>query len=214
VIDVCYDEIRGCTMAAVPKKRWTVKEYFALERESEEKHEFIDGDVYAMSGASLKHNRIVRNVITSLTNQLTDEQPCESLPSDMRVKVNRRDYTYPDVTVFCGEPHLETDADLDTLLNPTLIVEVLSPSTANFDRSTKFQKYKQIDSFQEYVLIEQDSARVERFLRQPDGQWLYRDAVGLEDSLELQSIGCTLALADVYRQVKFDAETDDTPSVS
>jgi Uma2 family endonuclease len=201
-------------MAAAPKKRWTVEEYFALERESDEKHEFIDGDVYAMSGASLKHNLIVRNVVTYLTIQLTEEKPCLSLPSDMRVKVNQRDYTYPDVSVVCGEPRLDPHAPLDTLMNPTLIVEVLSPSTANFDRSTKFQKYKQIDSFQEYVLIEQDSPRVERFLRQSDGQWLYRDAVGLEESLELQSIGCKLALADVYRQVKFDTETDDTPSIT
>lgn len=189
-------------MAALPK---TVEEYLAFERSSDEKHEFVDGEVYAMSGAKLSHVRIVRNTMSTLANQLADER-CEPLSNDMRLKVSPRDYTYPDIIVVCGEPQLVEDAYLDTLLNPTLIVEVLSPSTEKFDRTRKFELYRQIESLREYVLIAQDRPRIERYLRHEAGEWLYKDAAGLE----LQSIGCTLHLGEVYRQVTFEDDAENT----
>lgn len=193
-------------MSAQTKKRWTVEEYLALERSSDEKHEFIDGEVYAMSGASLKHNRIVGSTYASLFNQLVNK-PCEPLPSDMLVKINQRNYTYPDISVVCGKAQLEPDAPLDTLLNPTLIVEVLSPSTEKYDRGKKFDLYRTLPSLQEYLLIAQDEYRIERYLRQSDGNWVFTAGVGIDASIELPSISAALKLVDVYRQVTFEDET-------
>lgn len=192
-------------MSAPPKQRYTVDEYFAIERSSDVRHEFIDGEIYAMSGGSSAHSQISQNTASSLHYQLRD-QPCIVYNSDMRVKINNRDYTYPDIPVVCGEPQVENEKH--TLLNPTLIVEVLSPSTANYDRGEKFDRYRTLESLQEYVLIAQDEARVERFLRQNNGkgEWLYAAAVGLEATLTLPSIGCTLALTDVYAKVDFEGE--------
>ncbi len=189
-------------MSAIQHKRWTAEEYLAFERDSEEKHEFVDGEIYLMSGASQNHNKIVGNTIVTLGMQLRN-RPCEFYPSDMRVRV-ARNYTYPDVTVVCGTPEFE-DSRRDTLLNPTVIVEVLSPSTERYDRGRKFHNYRGITSLQEYVLISQDTYRVERYLRQPNDEWLLSIVQGVDGSLNLTSIGCTLALADVYDKVVFDA---------
>lgn len=191
-------------MSVLPSKNWTVEEYLAFERASEEKHEFVGGEVYLMTGASRKPNLITGNVNTSLNNQLR-ELPCEVYINDMRVRIQKREYVYPDVIVMCGEAQLE-DEHLDTLLNPTVIIEVLSPSTEQYDRGRKFRNYRLLDSLQEYVLVAQDSARVERYLRQADGQWLFSDTAGLEASVDLISIGCTLLLADIYNKVTFDVE--------
>ena len=179
-------------------------EYLAFERASETKHEYINGRVYAMGGASEKHNLICTNTIGSFYSQLRGT-PCRVYMSDMRVQVNKTGlYTYPDISVVCGESQLADDV-FDTLLNPVVVIEVLSPSTEAYDRGQKFQHYRQLNSLQEYVLIAQDQPRIERFLRQPDGQWILGDAPGLEASLELPSIGCTLPLADVYEKVSFEA---------
>ncbi len=196
-------------MAALPKKRWTVEEYLAFERASEEKHEFIDGDVYLMSGASRQLNLISVNVISSLTTQLR-ERPCEVYGSDMRVRVEG-DFTYPDVIVICAVPLFDDNEFVDTLLNPTLIVEVLSPSTELYDRGKKFQKYRTIDSFQEYVLIAQDEYRIERFLRDETGNWIFSEAISAQAEVNLTSIGCTLRLADVYAKVTFEPDESAPP---
>lgn len=194
-------------MAAIPEKRWTVEEYLAFERASDEKHEFLDGEVYAMSGASREHNLITTNTSTAFNNALR-QSPCEVYASDMRVKApgTKGGYLYPDVVVVCGEVHLE-DKHLDTLLNPTVIVEVLSSSTENFDRGAKFQHYRVLGSLQEYLLIAQDVAHIEHYVRREDGGtafgWLLADAKGLEAVVELRSVGCQLTLADVYNRVNF-----------
>jgi Uma2 family endonuclease len=194
-------------MAAPPNVRMTEAEYLAFDRASDVKHEYYRGEIFAMSGASRKHNVISGNTYASLHAQLRG-RPCEKYQAEMRVRVARtRLYTYPDITVVCGEPHF-ADNEFDTLLNPTLLVEVLSPSTERYDRGRKFQHYREIDSLREYVLIAQDQPRIERFLRQDDGTWLLSDASGLEGRIELASIGCTLALADVYEQVTFEAEDE------
>jgi Uma2 family endonuclease len=192
-------------MSSVPKLRFTLEQYLALERQAEYKSEFLDGEIFAMAGARREHNLIVSNVLASLHGQLRG-RPCETYPSDMRVKVAATGLcTYPDVVVVCGEPRFE-DENGDTLLNPTLLVEVLSRTTEAYDRGEKFAHYRLLESLAEYVLIAQDRCRVERFTRQPDGQWLLSEARDLGAAMALPSIGSQLALAEVYERVKLPAE--------
>ncbi|MBZ0286639.1 MAG: Uma2 family endonuclease [Anaerolineae bacterium] len=192
-------------MSALSNPHWTADEYLAFERESQEKHEFVDGEIYLMTGASENRNLVVSNTLTSLNVQLRG-RPCKVYPSDMLVEISATgDHHYPDVSVVCGEAMINRDK-LDTLLNPTLIIEVLSPSTEQYDRGKKFQNYRSLESLREYVLIAQDAPRMEQFVRQEDGRWLLSDAVGLEAQVTLPSIGCTLALADVYDKVTFEGE--------
>jgi Uma2 family endonuclease len=183
-----------------PNRRLSPEEYLALERQSELKHEFLDGEVFAMAGASLRHNRIVRNVGGTLYSQLLG-RPCEVFFGDMRLRVDATGlYTYPDLVAVCGEPQM-TDAELDTLRNPTLILEVLSPSTEAYDRGKKFAHYRTIESLAEVVFISQEQVELERFSRQPGGGWLLLEANRLEDRLPLPSIGCELPLSAVYERV-------------
>lgn len=190
-------------MSALPEKHWTAEEYLAFERASAEKHEFVDGDVYLMTGASRSHNLIVVNTTAALHAQFRG-RPCEVYASDMRVRVGGHNYVYPDVIVVCGEPQLD-DTQGDTLLNPTVMIEVLSPTTEQYDRGRKFHLYRRIEGLEEYVLIAQEMALIERYRRQEGGQWLYSDASAPDAALALDSIGARLALADVYDKVTFDA---------
>lgn len=191
-------------MSTARREKWTAQDYLAFERTSEQKHEFLDGEVYLMAGASANHNLIVGNIYASLHTQLR-QRPCVVYPSDMRLKVNATGlYTYPDISVVCDPPRFEDD-QRDTLLNPTVIVEVLSPSTENYDRGKKFQHYRTLGSLQEYVLASQDSYRIEHYLRQQDDQWLFSDVSQPDETLALPSIQCTLLLSDVYEKVNFEA---------
>jgi Uma2 family endonuclease len=185
---------------AEPNRRLSPEEYLALERRSEEKHEYLDGEMFAMTGASRRHNLIALNIAASLHSQLAD-RPCEPYMGDMRIRVAATGlYTYPDVVVVCGEPQLADDS-FDTLLNPTLIVEVISPSTEGYDRGKKFAHYRTIESLAEIVLVSQERVEVERYSRQPEGGWLLLEANRLEDRLPLPSIGCELSLAAIYKRV-------------
>ncbi len=178
----------------------TPEEYLAFERKATTKHEYLNGQIVAMSGASFAHNFITVNIATSLNIQLMEGE-CRVATSDMRVKVTQIDsYFYPDVVVVCGEPRAEDDT-FDTLLNPTLIVEVLSPSTEGYDRGKKFEHYQQIASLKDYILISQDEVHVEYYYRQ-ENEWLQTEFVELEDVLSLFSIGCELRLSDIYRRVE------------
>jgi Uma2 family endonuclease len=206
-------------MVALPKTSeiMTEAEYLEFEVASQLKHEFVNGrvvpligtspdqvlgEVVAMTVASEAHNLINVNLITTLRNQLRG-RPCKVYPSDMRVKVVApRLYTYPDISVVCGDVQFSDDP-LDTLLNPTLIIEILSPSTERYDRGRKFQDYRELASLREYVLVAQDGPIIERYFRQDDGVWQLTDARGLDASLELVSIDCALKLAEVYEQVTF-----------
>lgn len=186
-------------MSTVSQPFVTPQEYLALERRAEGKSEYVNGMVYAMTGASREHNLIALNVASELRTQLRG-RPCETYTSDMRVKVSATGmYTYPDVVALCGEPAFE-DAQVDTLLNPAVIVEVLSESTERYDRGENFAHYRRIASLREYVLVAQDRARVEHYARR-DEQWLLTEIDGLEGELALPSLGCTLRLADVYERV-------------
>lgn len=194
-------------MTQSTKQKWTLEEYFEFERTSETKHEYFQGEIYAMSGGSLRHALIATNTSTALNIQLR-KTTCRVFQSDLRTQVASAGYyTYPDVLVVCGDPQFY-EGRTDTVTNPVLIVEVLSPSTESYDRGKKFQHYRTLDSLQEYLVISQDSAHIERFTRQPDGDWLLHAADGLDDTLELLSVGCTLALSDIYDKVDFGAESE------
>ncbi len=190
-------------MSALLKPLIAPRDYLAAERVSPLKHEYHGGRVYAMAGASERHNLIVVNIVALLHGQLR-RRSCTVYPGDMRVKVAAETlYTYPDISVVCGAPQFE-DEQRDTLLNPTLIVEVLSPSTESYDRGRKFQFYRLLPSLQEYVLIAQERACVERFTRQPDGRWLLTEYNALSATVHFTAIDCALALADIYEKVEFD----------
>ena len=189
-------------MAAPIHPRYnTPAEYLIHEREGATKSEYIAGQIVAMSGASRAHNLITGNLVWLLKVQLRD-RPCEVYPSDMRVKIPTSElYTYPDVSVVCGAPQFE-DRYLDTLLNPTLLVAVLSPSTEAYDRGAKFGAYRAVPSLQAYVLVAQDRLLVEHFVRAGD-TWVLTVTTDPAGSVPLPAVGATLALADVYRQVAF-----------
>ncbi|HET7510811.1 MAG TPA: Uma2 family endonuclease [Solirubrobacterales bacterium] len=187
-------------MASEPRPRVSVEEYLTLERQAETKSEYLNGEIVAMSGASRPHNLIVANVLASLHAQLRGRS-CEVYASDMRVRVPAADlYTYPDVVVVCGEPQFD-DAELDTLLNPTLTVEVLSPTTQSYDRGIKFAYYRTLPSLAEYLLLAQDRVHAEHSVRQGGAAWLLTETDRSVDILELPSIGCALALGDAYERV-------------
>lgn len=188
-------------MSSQPKRFMTEQEYLQFERNSPIKHEYWGGEVFAMSGARRAHNVIASNTNRALGNEL-EEKPCEVYPSDMRVRTPNGLYTYPDLTVVCGEPEF-VDDEFDTLLNPVLIVEILSRSTETYDRTEKLKQYRAIPSVTQYLMISSLRPLVELHTRQPDGGWAHQAAYSMEDSLELSSCGCSLKLADIYRKVKF-----------
>lgn len=188
-------------MATEPKAHFTPEEYLAYERRSEFKSEYVGGEIVAMTGASRRHNLVAGNLFAILHTLLKRDRNCEVYSNDMRVRVPTTDlYTYPDVVAACGQPRFEDD-ELDTLLNPVFIAEVLSVSTESYDRGTKFAAYRTIPSFIEYLVIAQDRVHVEHSVRQPDGAWLLTETDDLGASLALPSVGCTLLLADVYDRV-------------
>jgi Uma2 family endonuclease len=190
-------------MSAAPKPYITAEEYLELDRQADIKSEYYAGEVFAMASGSPIHSLIAANVIGILHPQLL-EKPCRVYSSNLRVYASEALYTYPDATVVYGEPEF-SDEHGETLLNPTLLVEVLSPNTEAWDRGGKFEHYRQRESLQEYVLIAQDRAHAERFARQPDGQWLLSEVNGLDGMLPLPSIGCKLGLGQVYHKVDFPA---------
>jgi Uma2 family endonuclease len=185
-------------MATDPHQRLTIEEYLAFERQAETRHDYLDGEVFAMTGASRAHNLIAGNIFGEIWNQLR-KRPCEAYKEGMRVRTPAGLFTYPDVVVVCGEPRFD-DSHFDTLLNPTLLVEVLSPSTEACDRKTKAAQYRSIPSLAEYVLVAQDQVRIARHSRHGD-EWRRKDLTSLEQFLEMPSIGCTLLLGDAYERV-------------
>jgi len=192
-------------VAAAVKLEYTVEKYLAMERASETKHEYVNGQIVAMAGATRKHNVIGTNISISLGTQLR-RRPCELYSNDMRVQV-REDgiYSYPDAVIVCGEPRF-ADKQFDTLLNPTVIIEVVSTSTEGYDRGEKFQQYRALDSLQQYVLVSQSRRLIDCLTRQDNDQWLLTSASHADAVLQLASIDCMLALADVYEKVMFGAE--------
>ena len=191
-------------MSALPIEQiWSADEYLAWESKQPTKFELIDHYIVAMSGASEAHN-IIAAAITALLYFRLRKKPCKVYAADMRVQAERESsYTYPDVVVVCGEPRFRDDTKPETLQNPMLIFEVLSPSTEAIDRNMKFNSYLQLPSLEGYFLVSQDKPRVESYTRQADG-WLYQDHAGLESKLRIDAIDVSLSLADVYHKVQFE----------
>lgn len=191
-------------MSSQPIHKYTLEEYFALELASDEKCEFWKGEVFCMSGASLAHNQITMNIGSEARMQLR-EHGCQVFPSDLRVKVPAYPpYRYPDLTALCGQPEIEKLGGLDVLVNPTLIIEVLSKSTEGLDRGDKFTYYKSIASFNEYLLVAQHRPHVSQFVRQDNGLWTFLEFNDLDDTVRCASVPCALALREIYRDVTFD----------
>jgi Uma2 family endonuclease len=186
------------SMATEPHQRLTIQEYLALERQSETKNDYLDGEMFAMSGASREHNLVCGDIFGSLLVQLKGSG-CEVYASDMRVRTPDDLLTYPDVVVVCGERRFD-DSLVDTLLNPILIVEVLSKTTEAYDRLTKLEHYRTTPSLSEILLVAQDRPRVEHWIRQGD-RWGFEDIQDLEATVELPSIRCTLPLKTAYGRV-------------
>jgi len=191
-------------MGALPKTSLSAADYLALERAAETKSEFFDGEIFAMAGTTKNHARIVMNFGGELRSRLKG-RTCEPFATDLRVKVEANGlYTYPDLVVVCGEQQFEDD-HLDTLLNPTLIVEVLSETTERYDRVKKFDLYRALPSLQEYVLVSQSEPRVEQFLRQPEGGWHLLITTDPTAFVNLTSIACEIPFAEIYERVDFPA---------
>lgn len=189
-------------MSALPKPSLTAAGYLAIERAAETKSEFFEGEMFAMAGTTKNHARIVMNLSRELSGRLKG-RTCEPFATDLRVKVEANGlYTYPDLVVVCGEQRFEDDL-LDTLLNPTLIVEVLSEATERYDRVKKFDLYRALPSLQEYVLVSQSEPRVEQFRRQPDGEWNLRITTDPTAFVNLTSLECEIPFAEIYERVEF-----------
>ena len=182
----------------------TAEQYLEIDRKAEERSEYINGEMFAMARGTLNHARIAASALTLLTEQLRGRR-CEAIGSDLRLHCAQyRMFTYPDVYVTCG-PDRFLDAERDTLTDATVIVEVLSPSTMNYDRGEKFRFYRGLPSFAEYLLLAQDTMRAEHHVRQSDGSWLFREFTNPADEIELKSIGCRLRLQSLYERVEFEA---------
>jgi Uma2 family endonuclease len=195
-------------MSLQPKPYLSPQDYLALERSADFKSEYFDGEISAMSGASEAHNLIVVNVAGAEIRQQLKKRPCKLYANDMRVKVSPTGLsTYLDLIVACGKAEFD-DAHFDTLLNPTVIIEVLSDSTEAYDRGRKFEHYRKMESLAEYVLIAQHRPHIESYRRQLDQQWLLTESAGLENVFRLDSIDCELAPAEVYDKIEF-SDTDD-----
>ncbi len=183
----------------------TPKEYLEMERLAPSRNEYYAGAMYAMAGASRRHVFIVTNVVASLGGQLKGGR-CSAFANDLRVKVSTHGlYTYPDVGVVCGKGRYE-DKYGDTLLNPTVIIEVISDSTESYDRGRKFEMYRTLESLTDYLLVAQDEPLVEHFSRMSDGRWALSEHKGMDAAVAIASIDCTLALTDIYDKIDFDAD--------
>ena len=187
--------------SAAVQTHLTPEEYLALERKADTKHEYLRGEIIGMSGASFAHNIITANITTALNNQLS-ESDCIVVASDMRVRTHpEASYFYPDVLVVCDQPRFE-DSTFDILLNPSVLVEVLSPSTETYDRGEKFKHYQQLTSLREYLLVSQEEVCIELYRRQ-ETRWKLIEFRSLEDVLSLASIDCALTLSDIYNRIEF-----------
>lgn len=206
-------------MLAQPKNRITPQDYIRRERAAEFRSEYANGEIFEMAGTSRRHSRAAGNIFASIHAQIRGRN-CEAHTNNMRTRITPERYTYPDIVIVCGKPEFE-DRELDTLLNPTVIIEVLSGSAASYDRTKKFDSYRLIPSLQSYVLVKQSMPRIERYDRihnpnvPPERTlWTYFAVTDLTQSIELPAIDSVLALQDVYEGVEFDEEEPEAYSIS
>jgi Uma2 family endonuclease len=185
-------------MSASPIAKLSVEEYLALDRDAEVRCEYHDGELFPVAAATWEHGRVASNTIRRLSERL-DGRPCRVANSTVRVRVGPTKFVYPDILVVCGKPDF-TDDTQDTISNPKVIVEVLSPSTAGYDYSGKFALYRSLPSFEEYLLIAQDEPRIEVFRKMPDARWILTSYEGLEATVRVESLAIDLPLAEIYFQ--------------
>ncbi|MCK9209412.1 MAG: Uma2 family endonuclease [Ignavibacteriaceae bacterium] len=188
----------------IPKKKTfiTPEEYLEIERKAGFKSEYFNGEMFALAGAGKTHNKISSNLIINIGAHLKNKS-CLIYGSDMKVKIKSSGlYTYPDISVVCGDEKFEDD-ESDILLNPKLVIEILSESTESYDRGKKFEHYRTLESLQEYVLVSQEKPKVEQFLKQPDDKWLYSEVNGIDSIVPLSSIECEIDLKEIYHKVEF-----------
>jgi Uma2 family endonuclease len=191
---------------AIAEKLYTPEEYLELERAAEQKHEFIDGEILAMAGASREHNLIGVNVSGELRSRLRGKG-CEIYANDMRVRMRKNRYGYPDLVVVCDKPQFDDD-EFDVLLNPLIVVEILSKSTRFRDKTEKLITYQKMESLRECLLIEQDEPRIEHYIKKTPNQWLLFIYENLDETISLKSVNCKLPVAEIYAQIEFK-ETDE-----
>ncbi len=193
-------------MAANPKRKYTLEEYFDLELSTNERFEYFDGEIFSMSGVSDAHDQIETNSLTALSIRLK-ERPCRVFSANMRIKVpSLPPYRYADVSATCEKPKFEKIGGVDVVTNPTLIIEVLSDSTEAYDRGDKFTHYKSIPSLKEYLLIAQHRPHITQYVKQNDGSWSYDEVNELSARIQLPSIDCVLEVSEIYRDVTFAAQ--------
>ncbi len=188
--------------ALVKRKKYTPAEYLALEEKAETRSEYWNGEIVAMAGGNINHQQIVSNLTVEVSNKTKGR--CRIFPSEMKVWVKKRDkFFYPDLTIICGQPSFYK-IWRDTIDNPRLIIEVLSKSTASFDRAEKFLSYQTLESLQEYVLVSQEKAIVEQHIKREDGNWIYQATIGLESAVEFPPVTAKLDLKEIYDLVEFE----------
>jgi len=199
-------------MSIAQKTALTPQQYLEQERQAELRSEYFDGQLLAKTGSSADHCTIVGNIAVGIRQQFRN-RTCEVFMNMMRIKVIKSSsYFYPDVVAVCGKPQFE-DKEQDVLLNPTMIIEVLSPSTEQYDRSTKFEHYRSIESLVDYILVAQDKIHVEHYVRQSDRSWLFSEYKSAEEKIQIASIGCELSVAEIYEKVEFESQSE-SPSKS
>ena len=191
------------------ESRLTPEDYLIFERESDSRHDYIDGKIFEMAGESLSHSRICMNLAAAAVNALRGKS-CEALSPNMKVRTSNASlFSYPDLTIVCGEPQFH-DVKKDVLTNPKVVFEVLSPSTAEYDRTTKFQRYRMgNETLTDYILISQDKCFVEQFTKQAENNWIYRSFAAFEDDLKIESVECELSLREIYDRVELSLEDEE-----
>ncbi len=198
-------------MAAQSLPYLTPEQYLEIERKAETKSEYLRGTMYAMAGGTPSHSLIAANLLGEVRSSLKKTQ-CRVFNSDLRLRVSSTGlYTYPDAMILRGPPQFADNRN-DIVTNPIAIFEVLSPSTEAYDRGGKFSHYRKLESLQEYILISQSEPRIERFRRLPDNRWILSESIGLEATIELESVPCRLALTEIYDKVEFSSASAAAPS--
>ncbi|MCZ4222204.1 Uma2 family endonuclease [Pedobacter rhodius] len=196
------EEIVNEPSVACKKRHFTVEEYLEMEKASQEKHEYFQGEIFSMSGASTIHNRIFSNLFVAIGNKLKGK-PCEPFGSDMRMHIPENTLcTYPDISIYCNDAK-QSDVDDESFVEPTVIIEILSPSTKNYDRGHKFDLYKDISTLKEYILIDSESISVEAFYINEKQSWELIEYKETGDSLNFVSMGFEMALSDIYNRIHF-----------
>ncbi len=191
-------------MSAAPRLNFTIEQYLEMEDVSLEKNEYYNGEIFAMAGASINHNHIVRNTLFSIEQHLHKSKKCNVFPNDLKIHSKTTTlFTYPDLSIICGEPEV-LEGRKDIVTNPSVLIEVLSPSTQDYDRGSKFGLYRKIENLKEYITISSMEVYVEKHDKQSDGSWVLNEYKKMEDSFNINSIGLEVLVENLYNNLTFE----------